>query len=40
MIQAGMITHTSIADFLEMPIGRFFNVFIAIAEVLEKRRRQ
>ena len=38
MILAGMITHTSINDFLEMPIMRFYRIFITIGTVLEKRK--
>ena len=37
MILAGMITHTSISDYLDMPIMRFYKVFLAIGNVLEKR---
>ena len=38
MILAGMITHTSIKDFLDMPIIRFYNIFLTIGKVLEKRK--
>lgn len=32
-----MITHTSIVDYLNMPVGRFYNVLTAIANVIRKR---
>ena len=38
MILAGMITHTSITDFLNMTIRQFYRVFVSICDVLEKRK--
>lgn len=40
VIQAGMVTHTSIKDLLEMPIPRFLTIFLAIGNVLEKRNNR
>lgn len=39
MIAAGMVTHTSIPDFLNMTISRFFSVYSSIFSVLEKRNK-
>lgn len=39
MITASLVTHTSIKDFMDMTIGRFYQVFVAIANVMEKRKR-
>ena len=38
MILAGMVTHTSIKDFMDMKIPRFFDLFITLMNVLEKRK--
>ena len=38
IITAGMITHTSITDFMSMKLKRFYQVFASICTVLEKRR--
>jgi len=39
VIIAGMATHTSIPDFLNMTIRRFYQVFVSICDVMEKRKR-
>jgi len=36
VIQAGMVTHTSITDLLALPIVHFWYVFRAIANVIKK----
>jgi len=33
-----MATHTSITDFMDMTLKRFYQVFVAICNVLEKRK--
>jgi len=35
-----MITHTSINDFLNMTIQRFYQIFVVIADVMEKRKQE
>lgn len=37
---AGMATHTSITDFLNLTIKQFTQVFLSIIGVLEKRKNQ
>jgi len=32
-----MITHTSVVDYLNMPVSRFYNVLAVIASVLNER---
>lgn len=34
-----MASHTSVKDFLDMPALRFFEVYQAMAEVCEKRKK-
>ena len=34
-----MVTHTSIPDFLNMKISRFFSIYTGIFSVLEKHRK-
>lgn len=34
-----MITHTSISDFLNMPMNRFYSILTALVRVLEKRKQ-
>lgn len=38
MILAGMVTHTSIKDFMDMTILRFYDIFVTLMNVLEKRK--
>lgn len=33
-----MVTHTSIPDFLNMTIRQFYQIYVAICNVMEKRR--
>ena len=33
-----MTTHTSITDFMNMTLKRFYQVFVSICNVLEKRK--
>ena len=40
MIQVGMITHSSVTDLLKIPINLFFDIFVATAEVLRKKKVQ
>lgn len=35
-----MITHTSITEYLNMPINQFFNICWALSKVLEKRNNK
>ena len=37
---ASMTTHTPITDFLEMDIPKFLRIFIAICNVIEKRKNR
>lgn len=38
MISAGMVTHTSIVDFMSMKMLRFYRMYAAIGRVLERRK--
>ena len=38
MITASMVTHTPVTDYLDMTIPKFFRIFVAICDVVEKRR--
>lgn len=35
-----MVTHTSITDFLRLPIAHFWHIFRATANVLNKHRQE
>lgn len=37
---AGMMTHTSITDLLNLTIKQFTQVFLSIINVMEKRKNQ
>lgn len=37
MTQAAMASHTSVTDFLMLPIGLFFDIYEEIAEILKAR---
>jgi hypothetical protein len=39
-VSASIATYTSITDFLNMPIRKFYQVAAAIATVLERQKRQ
>ena len=38
MILAGMVTHTSIVDLMQMEIRLFYRVLVAVCDVLDKRK--
>lgn len=38
MILAGMVTHTSVKDLMDMTIMRFYDIFVTLVKVLEKRK--
>lgn len=40
MTRAAMASGSSIRDFLEMPLGQFYELCQAIAEVIEERNRK
>ena len=38
MIVAGMITHTSVTDFLQLTVRQFYEILLAAVRVAEKRK--
>lgn len=33
-----MVTHTSISDFMDMTLKRFYQIFVSTCNILEKRK--
>ena len=40
MITASMATHTPVTDYLDMTIPAFLRIFVALCNVMEKKRRR
>lgn len=40
MTQAAMVSYTPITEFMKMPFRRFYDMYAAIARVMERRNKE